>query len=89
MDELAAMDELTVLRELVVPVRGIVPSRGRSLDHIGFSVPNMDEVVSRIRASGYEPYVIRPNRPGGTTLLMFFEGANGVHFEIAQPNGVE
>ncbi len=65
------------------------PSRGRSLDHMGFSVSDMDEVVARVEASGYTPYVIRPNRPGGTTLLMFFEGANGIHFEIAQPGGVQ
>ncbi len=65
------------------------PSRGRSLDHMGFSVADMDEVVARVEASGYAPYVIRPNRPGGTTLLMFFEGANGVHFEIAQAGGVQ
>ncbi len=68
---------------------GIAPSRGRSLDHLGFSVEDMDAVVSRVRASGYEPYEIRPNRSGGTTLLMFFEGPDGVHFEIAEPGGVE
>ncbi len=61
-----------------------VPSRGRSLDHMGFAVTDMDAIVAKIEASGYEPYVIRPNRPGGTTLLMFFEGAAGVHFEISQ-----
>ncbi len=66
-----------------------VPSRGRSLDHIGFSVTDMDATVATIEASGYEPYVIRPSRPGGTTLLMFVEGANGVHFEIAEPGGVQ
>lgn len=65
------------------------PSRGRSLDHMGFSVTDMDAVVAKVKASGYEPYVIRPNRPGGTTLLMFFEGAHGVHFEISQPGGVQ
>jgi len=63
------------------------PSRGRSLDHMGFSVTDMNEIVRRIEASGYHPYEIRPNRPGGTTLLMFFEGANGIHFEIAEPGG--
>ena len=66
-----------------------VPSRGRSLDHMGFAVTDMDAIVAKIEASGYEPYVIRPNRPGGTTLLMFFEGANGVHFEISQPGGAQ
>ncbi|MGI9259640.1 MAG: VOC family protein [Gammaproteobacteria bacterium] len=67
----------------------ISPSRGRSLDHLGFSVDDMDALVSRVRASGYTPYETRPNRPGGTTLLMFFEGPDGVHFEIAEPGGVQ
>ena len=66
-----------------------LPSRGRSLDHMGFSVADMDRIVSKIEASGFRPYVVRPNRPGGTTLLMFFEGPNGVHFEISQPGGGE
>lgn len=65
------------------------PSRGRSLDHMGFSVADMDAFVAKVEASGYRPWVIRPNRPGGTTLLMFFEGARGVHFEIAQPAGAQ
>ena len=68
---------------------GIAPSRGRSLDHLGFSVDDMDALASRVRASGYTPYETRPNRPGGTTLLMFFEGPGGVHFEIAEPGGVQ
>jgi len=64
-------------------------SRGRSLDHMGFSVADIDAFVAKVEASGYQPWVIRPNRPGGTTLLMFFEGARGVHFEIAQPGGAQ
>ncbi len=67
---------------------GVAPSRGRSLDHLGFAVDDMDALVTRVRASGYEPYETRANRPGGTTLLMFFEGPDGVHFEIAEPGGV-
>lgn len=88
-EQLSAQDQLALPEYFEAAVRGTVPSRGRSLDHMGFSVSDMDEIVARVRASGYEPYVIRPNRPGGTTLLMFFEGANGVHFEISQPNGVQ
>ena len=68
--------------------QAILPSRGRSLDHFGFSVNDMDNLVARIRESGYEPYVIRPARPGSTTLLMFFEGMNNIHFEIAQFNAL-
>ncbi len=64
------------------------PSRGRSLDHFGFSVEDMDAFVETISATGYEPYEIRPANPTSTTLLMFFEGAAGIHFEIAQPGGV-
>ncbi len=71
------------------PQGATAPSRGRSLDHMGFSVTDMDAIVAKVETSGYEPYVIRPNRPGGTTLLMFFEGAHGVHFEISQPGGVQ
>jgi predicted enzyme related to lactoylglutathione lyase len=88
-DRQTVLDQIASIELYEAPVRGTLPSRGRSLDHIGFSVTDMDEIVARVRASGYEPYVTRPNRPGGTTLLMFFEGANGVHFEIAQPDGVE
>ncbi|OUU78538.1 MAG: hypothetical protein CBC38_07465 [Gammaproteobacteria bacterium TMED78] len=62
----------------------VAPSRSSTLDHFGFSVNNMDNLVASIRDSGYEPYIIRPARPGSTTLLMFFEGLDGIHFEIAQ-----
>ena len=51
-------------------------------------INDMDNLVARIRESGYEPYVIRPARPGSTTLLMFFEGMNNIHFEIAQFNAL-
>ena len=64
------------------------PSRGRALDHMGFSVGDMDAVIEKVRGTGHDYHELRPARPGSTTLLMFFEGADGVHFEIAQPNGV-
>ena len=88
-DQFGWLDQLAATNLIEVPISGTMPSRGRALDHIGFSVVNMDEVAARVQASGYEPYATRPNRPGGTTLLMFFEGASGIHFEIAQPNGVQ
>tara|TARA_B100000809_G_C15136264_1_gene530736 strand:+ start:187 stop:993 length:807 start_codon:yes stop_codon:yes gene_type:complete len=65
-----------------------VPSRGRSLDHMGFRVDDMEALVEKIRSTGYEPHEIRPANPTSTTLLMFFEGADGIHFEIAEPGGV-
>ena len=64
------------------------PSRGRSLDHMGFRVDDMEALVEKIKSTGYEPHEMRPANPTSTTLLMFFEGADGIHFEIAQPGGV-
>ena len=64
------------------------PSRGRSLDHLGFRIDDMDAFVEKIKSTGYEPHEMRPANPTSTTLLMFFEGADGIHFEIAEPGGV-
>lgn len=59
------------------------PSRGRSLDHIGFRVSEpLPDFAARIEATGYPPYLIRPNPPGSD--LLFFEGPGGVHFEIVE-----
>ena len=58
------------------------PSRYRSLDHVGFRVPSLDALREALLASGYEPYLERPNPPGSD--LMFFEGPEGIHFEIAE-----
>ena len=62
------------------------PSRGRSLDHIGFRVTeSLTDFAARIEATGYPPYLIRPNPPGSD--LLFFEGPGGVHFEIVERQG--
>ncbi|WP_428099487.1 VOC family protein [Candidatus Rariloculus sp.] len=59
------------------------PSRGRSLDHFGFRISEaLPDFAARIEATGYPPYLIRPNAPGSD--LLFFEGPGGVHFEIVQ-----
>ncbi len=59
------------------------PSRGHSLDHIGFRVSeSLTDFAARIEATGYPPYLIRPNPPGSD--LLFFEGPGGVHFEIVE-----
>ena len=65
-----------------VPEGVAPPSRYRSLDHIGFRVPSLEEFGRVLQASGYEPYLVRPNPPGSD--LMFFEGPEGIHFEIAE-----
>ena len=59
------------------------PSRFRTTDHIGFRVPSLDAFRDTLRASGYEPYLERPNPPGAD--LMFLEGPDGIHIEMTEP----
>jgi hypothetical protein len=49
---------------------------------VGFRVPSLDALREALLASGYEPYLERPN-PAGSDL-MFFEGPEGIHFEVAE-----
>ena len=58
------------------------PSRGRAIDHVGFRVKSLGEFRTKLLASGYEPYLERPNPPGSD--LMFFVGPEGIHFEIME-----
>jgi catechol 2,3-dioxygenase-like lactoylglutathione lyase family enzyme len=58
-------------------------SRFRVTDHIGFRVPSLDAFRDTLAASGYEPYLERPNPPGAD--LMFFEGPDGLHVEMTEP----
>jgi len=58
-------------------------SRYRATDHIGFSVPSLDTFRDTLKASGYEPYLERPNPPGAD--LMFLEGPGGLHVEMTEP----
>jgi catechol 2,3-dioxygenase-like lactoylglutathione lyase family enzyme len=59
------------------------PSRYRAIDHIGFIVPSLADFRATLIESGYEPYLERPNPPGGD--LLFFEGPDGLHVEMTQP----
>ena len=68
-----------------VPAGAASPSRYRSIDHIGFRVPSLEAFRATLEASGYAPYLVRPNPPGSD--LMFFEGPEGIHFEIAEVVG--
>jgi catechol 2,3-dioxygenase-like lactoylglutathione lyase family enzyme len=65
------------------PAEGVpAPSRYRALDHMGFRVPSLEAFGKALEASGYEPYLVRPNPPRSD--LMFFEGPEGIHFEISE-----
>ena len=59
------------------------PSRYSATDHIGFRVPSLDAFRDTLRASGFDPYLERPNPPGAD--LMFFEGPDGLHVEMTEP----
>jgi len=54
---------------------------------VEFLVANTDaqslvqSFAERIKATGYPPYLIRPNPPGSD--LLWFEGPGGVHIEIS------
>ena len=43
---------------------------------------SLGEFRTKLLASGYEPYLERPNPPGSD--LMFFVGPEGIHFEIME-----
>ena len=58
-------------------------SRYRAIDHIGFIVPSLADFRETLIQSGYEPYLERPNPPGGD--LLFLEGPDGLHVEMTQP----
>lgn len=58
-------------------------SRYRAIDHIGFIVPSLADFRETLINSGYEPYLERPNPPGGD--LLFLEGPDGLHVEMTQP----
>ena len=49
---------------------------------MGCRVPSLEAFGRTLEASGYEPYLVRPNPPGSD--LMFFEGPEGIQFEIAE-----
>ena len=60
----------------------LAPSRTTSLDHFGFRIPEtLQSFAARIEATGYPPYLIRPNPPGSD--LLWFEGPGGIHIEIS------
>ena len=50
---------------------------------MGCRVPSLEAFGEALNASGYEPYLVRPNPPGSD--LMFFEGPDGLHVEMTEP----
>jgi len=69
------------------------PTKGSSLNHIGFSVPNLRQMVDRIKANGYR-MVTADEAPAGVTVkddigltgsgIAYVLGPDGVKVEILQ-----
>ena len=67
------------------PRTGLVPSRGQALDHVAFSVDNLDVMLQRLRRKGVrvltEPYDF------GDTRAAMIEGPDGLSIELVQTRG--
>ena len=72
------------------------PTKGSSLNHIGFSVPNLRQVVDKVKASGYR-MVTAEEAPAGVTVkddigvtgngIAYALGPDDVKVELLQVNG--
>ena len=72
------------------------PTKGSSLNHIGFSVPNLRQVVDKVKTNGYR-MVTAEEAPAGVTVkddigvtgngIAYALGPDGVKVELLQVNG--
>jgi catechol 2,3-dioxygenase-like lactoylglutathione lyase family enzyme len=72
------------------------PTKGSSLDHIGFSVPNLRQFVDKVKASGYQ-MVTATEVPAGVSVtddiaargpgIAYVMAPDGVKVELLQSNG--
>ncbi|MEO5816897.1 MAG: VOC family protein [Gemmatimonadaceae bacterium] len=67
------------------PRTGLVPSRGQALDHVAFSVDDLDVMLRRLRRNGVrvltEPYEF------GDTRATMIEGPDGLSIELVEVRG--
>lgn len=72
------------------------PTKGSSLDHVGFSVPNLRQVVDTVKANGYRMVTAEEVPPGVTVTddiaargngIAYVMGPDGVKVELLQING--
>jgi catechol 2,3-dioxygenase-like lactoylglutathione lyase family enzyme len=61
-----------------------VPTKGRSLDHIGFEVTNLDETVKRLEAAGIKMDIAPRLAGNGTTKIAFLTDPWGTYIELTQ-----
>jgi len=58
-------------------------TQGRSIDHIGFSFPDLDAAAETLKAQGVT-FTMEP-RPFRDLRIAFIEGPSGVRIELVQP----
>ena len=66
-----------------VGINEIQPSRGTVNDHIGFSVPNLDEALKVFRANGVKITAEPVNVPGKLRYA-FIEGPDKIAIELIE-----
>ncbi len=65
------------------PAEAPAPTSGRSFDHIGFSVADLDAEAKRLKELGAK-FTMEPRAIGGSKIA-FVEGPSGVLIELIQP----
>jgi catechol 2,3-dioxygenase-like lactoylglutathione lyase family enzyme len=60
------------------------PTKGRSLDHIGFEVNNLDEFAKKVEAAGIKFDIAPRTAPNGTTKIAFITDPWGTYIELTQ-----
>jgi hypothetical protein len=67
-----------------VPAQLAAPTKGRSLDHIGFEVANMDLFAQKLQAQGIEFDMPPRTALNGTTKIAFLTDPWGTYIELTQ-----
>jgi catechol 2,3-dioxygenase-like lactoylglutathione lyase family enzyme len=60
----------------------LAPTHDRSIDHIGWKVPDLDRLAEKLKAQSTR-FLVEP-RQSGNVKLAFIEGPDGVKIEIQQ-----
>lgn len=61
----------------------LVPTKGHSVDHLGFSFPDLDAAATKLKGQGVK-FSMEP-RPYGKLKIAFLGGPDGVNIELVQP----
>jgi catechol 2,3-dioxygenase-like lactoylglutathione lyase family enzyme len=65
----------------------LVPTKGRSLDHIGFEVKDLDQFAKKVEAEGIKFDVAPRMVPNSTTKIAFITDPWGTYIELTQGLG--